>query len=247
MIGYVQWTEEKKENRAGETAILRMRFYRVSILRREGTPELLVRRRAAQAASRLQKLGVTRAVFPEDFPYGTIFARRGILPTETLSLYRSLASDWIWAEMKARSLAPTAAVAVSGERLGGELTRTVTELCLRVRYVLLDVPYGAEELARQLRREYGVSLLLSPTKQQLDSADVLVLFSPRQELSHKNPVVVPLYPGAQMDHPPRLRLPPMLEENVPQGCRREELFAALLETGALRPSQIEVVPSLLAP
>ncbi len=247
MIGYVQWTEEKKACAPGETAILRMRFYQVGILRREGTPELLVRRRAAWAAGRLHKLGVTRAVFPEDFPYAALFARRGVLPVETLPLYRSLAADWIWAEMKARGLSAGAAIAISGDRLGSEVTRTVTELCLRVRYVLLDVPYGAEELARQLRREYGVSLLLSPTKEQLESAEVLALFAPRKELSCKNGAVVPLYPGAHLDHPPRLRLPPVLEESIPEGCRREELFAALWEAGALRPGQIEVIPSLLAP
>ena len=32
-------------------------------------------------------------------------------------------------------------------------------------------------LANQLRREYGVSLLLSPTRQQMEEADVLVLFA----------------------------------------------------------------------
>ena len=106
------------------------------------------------------------------------------------------------------------------------------------RYVLVDVPYGGEALAGQLRREYGVSLLLSPTRQQLEEADVLVLFAARTDLRRKNPVVLPLY-DESAPLPPLL-LPPALEEQLPRGLRRPQLLAALVEGGVLRPGQITV-------
>lgn len=243
MIGYVQWTQERTDRRLGEISVLRMRFCRADLRQGKNTPEPVMRRRAASLAAKLHKLDVSRAVFPENFPYMAPFLRRGVLPVDPLEIYRALAADWIWAEMRARGIPAGGTVAVSGERLSGQVARTVTELSLRNRYVLLDVPYGGEELARQLRREYGVSLLLSPAREQMESADVLALFAPREELSRKNPVVLPLYEGAKLEHPPVLRLPPALEERVPHGCCRNQLFAALMEAGVLRPGQIEVVPT----
>ena len=57
----------------------------------------------------------------------------------------------------------------------------MTELVLRHRYVLLDLPYGGGDLCRQLRREYGVSLLLGPSQEQLEGAEAAVLFDPRTD------------------------------------------------------------------
>lgn len=241
MIGYVQWARERGEKAVGEIAVLRMRLCRLSLRRGERTPELVMRGRALSLAAKARKLGITRAVFPEGFPYLEQFAQRGVLPVETLGLYRTLASAWIWAEMRAKKIPTGGTVAVCGERLSGQVARTVTELSLRHRYVLLDTRDG-EELARQLRREYGVSLLLGPSKEQLEAADVLALFDAREQLSRKNPVVLPLYEGAEIARPPQLRLPPMLEERLPPDCRRDQLFAVLIEGGALRPGQIEVLP-----
>ena len=127
---------------------------------------------------------------------------------------------------------------MAGSQLTGELVRTVTELSLRNRYVLLDLPYGGEELCRQLRREYGVTLLLSPAKEQLEGADVLLLFDRREDLKPGG-VVLPLYEGAQTPLPPLL-LPPAMEERLPAGADRGQLLAALREAGALRPGQITV-------
>lgn len=60
-----------------------------------------------------------------------------------------------------------ARVLVTANALSGEVVRTVTELALRHRYLLLTVPFGGEELCRRLRREYGVSVLLNPTAEQM--------------------------------------------------------------------------------
>lgn len=136
------------------------------------------------------------------------------------------------------SPAGSARLAVAGDQLSGELVRTVTELALGNRYVLLDVPYGGDTLANQLRREYGVSLLLSPTRQQMEEADVLVLFAARTDLRRRDPAVLRLYDEAAPLPP--LLLPPVLEGQMPPGLCRPQLLAVLVESGVLRPGQITV-------
>ena len=199
----------------------------------------MLRRRVSAAGKRLRKLGITRAVLPEDFVYQELLERQGIRAVSTVTLRRALAADWARAVMETGALSPgNAKVAVAGSQLTGELVRTVTELSLRNRYVLLDLPYGGEELSRQLRREYGVTLLLRPAKEQLEGADVLLLFDRREDLKPGG-VVLPLYEGAQTPLPPLL-LPPAMEERLPAGADRGQLLAALREAGALRPGQITV-------
>ena len=55
-----------------------------------------------------------------------------------------------------------ARVLITADALSGEVVRTVTELALRHRYLMLKVPFGGEELCRRLRREYGVSIAAEP-------------------------------------------------------------------------------------
>ena len=155
----------------------------------------------------------------------------------TLALRRRLAADWVRQALAEGGVPPGGArVAVSAAQMTGELVRTVTELSLRHRYVLLDVPYGAEELCRRLRREYGVSLLLGPSKDQMEGAEALVLFDPRTDLSLKNPVALRLYDEGQALPP--LSLPPEAEEALPHGADRGQLLAVLREAGVLKREQI---------
>ena len=196
MIGLLLWKLPEKRGRSlrvGERSILHMRFTCAEITRGPKTPEAVLRRRVSAAGKRLRKLGITRAVLPEDFAYQELLERQGIRAVSTVTLRRALAADWARAVMETGALSPgNAKVAVAGSQLTGELVRTVTELSLRNRYVLLDLPYGGEELCRQLRREYGVTLLLSPAKEQLEGADVLLLFDRREDLKPGG-VVLPLH------------------------------------------------------
>ncbi|MEG1987677.1 MAG: hypothetical protein RR035_00705 [Oscillibacter sp.] len=232
MIGLLLWQPPDLRRPAlesGEESILQMRFFCVR-LRRERPAAL--RRHVKAAAKRLRRAGVTRVVLPTGFPCGELLQKYGIFPVSTLSLRRSLAADLV------RAIQPCdrARVAVAGERVTEELVRAVTEISLRSRYVLVSLPYGGEELCRRLRRAYGVSPLLNPSREQLDQADVLVLFSRREDL--KNPAVVPLYEGAEDAPLPPLTLPPEWEAQLPPDCHRPQLLAALLEGGALRREQI---------
>lgn len=223
-----------------EKHVLHARFFCAQIARGPRTPELVVRRRVAQAVRRLKKAGAVRVVLPEGFAWEALLQRGGIRPMTALPLARRMAAELAEAELRRLGTDPAGArLAVAGERLSGELTRTVTELALRHRYVLLDVPYGGEELGRQLRREYGVTLLLCPGAEQMAAADVLVLFGPRPDLQRKNPSVLELYEGGELRLPPLL-LPPALESKLPEGVDRPQMLCALQEAGALRPGQVTV-------
>lgn len=244
MIGLLVWkTPEQgkweKSVTLAERSVLRVRFLQGEILRGEKTPEAVWRQRMARAAKNMRKRGVTRVVPPAEFPAGFKWEKYGLRPVSALPLRRRLAADWTSAMLSARGLSPAGAkIALSAGQMTGELVRTVTELSLRHRYVLLDVPHGGEELCRQLRREYGVSLLLGPDREQMESADALVLFDQRTDLRRQNPVVLPIFDEtAPM---PPLSLPPVLDEQIPEGADRGKLLAALLEIGALRPGQAAV-------
>ena len=247
MVGIFLWKEPRPGKRqrsvtVREVSILHMRFLQAEILRGPKTPEAVVRRRAAAAGNRLRKQGVTRVILPETFDCAAQLSKCGLRPASTLPLRRELAADWTrW--LLAEKGVPTAGarVAVTAAQLTGEAVRTVTELTLRHRYVLLDLPYGGEELCRQLRREYGVSLLLGPSKDQLEGAEALVLFDRRTDLACKNPAVLPLYD--ETAPLPPLSLPPALEEKLPGGLDRPQLLAVLREAGVLRPGQISLGPA----
>lgn len=242
MIALLEWASPERGRRrkavtVKEESVLHLRLYRASLQRGPRTPEAVLRRRVLAAGKRLRKLGVTQAVLPAGFPYGQGLARCGLRPVSTLSLRRALAADWVRWVLEEKGRSPAGArVAVCAAQLTGEVVRTVTELSLRHRYVLVDLPYGGEELCRQLRREYGVSLLLGPPKEQLEGADALVLFDARTDL--KNPAVLALYDESQPLPP--VSLPPAMEEALPPGADRGQLVAALREAGVLRPGQIAV-------
>lgn len=238
MVGYLTWAEPQKGQRSvrlEERHILRMRFLQAEITK---SPHgAVLRRRCMAAGKRLRKRGVTQVVLPEEFPFREQLEKCGLRPVSTLALRRGVAADWVRAELTAKGQPVAGArVAVAAASLTGEAVRTVTELCLRHRYVLLDLPYGGEELCRQLRREYGVSLLLGPSKDQLEGAEALVLFDPRTDLSMKNPVALRLYDETQPLPP--LTLPPEAEEAIPQGVNRGQLLAVLREAGAVKREQI---------
>ena len=250
MMGMLLWKSPeagKREKRMAltERSVLHMRFACVEVVRGPKTPSAVLRRRVASAAKKLPRAGVTRAVLPTDFPFSAELEKYGVRPVSTLPLRRALAAETVGWRLERLGLTAGARVAVVGEQLTGELVRTVTELCLRCRYVLLDLPYGGEDLCRQLRKEYGVSLLLSPAKEQVESAEALVLFDARPDLACRNPVVLPLYDESAPL--PALALPPVLEEALPEGADRGQLLAALQEAGVLKRGQISLETEKAAP
>ena len=106
-----------------------------------------------------------------------------------------------------------------------------------MRWVLPEgFPYGAV-LEKQglrpistlpLRREFGVSVQLNPSREELEKAAILVAFSPG-EVSH--PLVLRLYDESQ--RLPLLSLPPAQESQLPPRADRGQLFTVLREAGAV--------------
>ena len=158
MIGVLTWTPpaggiRQKSVTVEMRSLFHMRVAWAAVAKGPRTPEAVVRRRVLTAARRLRKAGTGRLVVPEAFTYGEQLEKGGVTPVATVPLRRALAADLARAGMAARGLSGSARVAVAGDQLSGELVRTVTELALGHRYVWVDVPYGAEALANQLRRE----------------------------------------------------------------------------------------------
>ena len=240
MVGMLAWKTSQGEKR-GKTVTLRdrellhIRICCAEILRGPKTPESVLRRRVNTAARKLKKAGIGRVSLPEDFSQAEQLEKWELRPVSTLPLRKTLAADWVRRDLKQRGIpAAGARVAVAAGSMTGEVVRTVTELSLRHRYVLLSVPYGGEELCQQLRREYGVSLLLKPTREQLEGADAVLLFEERADL--KGTGILPLY-DERFRIPP-LSLPPALEDALPPGMVQAQLLTVLLESGVLRSGQM---------
>jgi len=240
MVGMLLWKSPRPGKREKavtirEWSILHVRFQCAEILRGPKTPEAVLRRRVATAGKRLRKLGISRVVLPEDFLYEQQLRKLELQPVSTMVLRRALAADWVrWILTERGVPLAGARVAVCAESLTGEVVRTVTELVLRHRYVLLDLPYGGEDLCRQLRREYGVSLLLGASQDQLEGAEVLVQFDNRREF-HGGTTLAVYDESVQM---PPMSLPPVMEERLPAGVNREQILAVLYGAGAIRSGQI---------
>ena len=234
MVGYIIYGDGPKKPELGTCQIAGAAFaaLRMGEARRPNSPFAL--RRAAKGAAQLREAGVRHAVFPVDFPYTALFIRQGILPVDTLPLRRALAAPLVRRRLEDAGLDPAqAVVALSGDRPLRELTEAAKALALNYRYVLLSVR-GGEEFARDLRREYGISLLLKPSADQLDRADALVLFAPRGDLAGENPIFYTLYPGGEAGRGRLpLHLPQALAAQLAPNCGFEQMAAALYAQGAL--------------
>lgn len=250
MMGLIVWQQPDNGIRlrtvtAEETSVLRVPFVRVEVLRGPRTRPATLERRMIRAAQKLRQAGVSRTVLPADYPAAQWPRRHGVEAVSTLSLRRSLGAEVVRRITAERGWSSgSVRIAVTAGQMTGELVKAVTELSLGYRYVMLDVPYGGEELCRRLRREYGVALLVQPSREQLESAQVLVAFDRRTDLAGKNEAVVELYEGAD-DTFPSLTVPPSVETQLPAGVNRLQLLAALRGAGVLAPGQIGLsVPAL---
>ena len=240
MYGYVEWTDKGRRIKPGVHSIAGLRMRSVSVPRKPGTPAFAVRRRCAAAAGLLSREGITRAVFPADFPHYAIFADHGVLPTDPMELWRALAAELVQFRLEQNGLQGRGVtVAVCADRLTDRVRRTVTELCIRNRYVILCAPERDDVLCRKLRREYGVPLVQTEDPAQLADAAVTVRFSPGDDPADRGEVLE-LYPGGR---PPdaALRLPEETEAHLPETCDRMQLLTALFAAGAVRGGQIRIL------
>ena len=230
MLGYIEFEENDakakmaKEARSGGTFLV--------LNMGKGAHGAFAAQRAARAAEKMRAQGVRRAVFPVDFPHTAVFLRRGIVPVDPMPLRRKLCARFVKKKLEMLGISGAqAVVAVSGDYVSEEMAQTVHELALSYRYVLLSVRAGDEEFACRMRRQYGVSLVLAPSVDQLERADALVLFAPRSDLKRENPVLCTLYPGGDERGRVPLALGEELSEDVAENCSHEQLIAALYSMG----------------
>ena len=234
MLGYITYGEGPRRPVLTEKKLSGGRFLALAMRETAHPGRPLALARARRAALRMWEAGVRWAIVPVDYPYTALFIRQGVAPVETAPLRQVLAAPLTRRRLEQLGLAPTeAVVGISGERMTRELWDTAKALALSFRYVLLSVP-GGEELARELRREYGISLLLRPSPDQLERSDALLLFSPRKDLSGKNPILYTLYPGGEGGRGRLpLVLPAALADQAETNCDTEQLAAALFAQGAV--------------
>ena len=234
MLGYIAYGEGPRRPVLTEKKLGGGRFLALAMRETAHPGRPLALARARRAALRMWEAGVRWAVFPVDFPYTALFIRQGVAPVETAPLRQVLAAPLTRRRLESLGRLPTEAViGLYGERMSRELWDGARALAFSYRYVLLDAP-GGEDLARELRREYGISLLLRPSPDQLERADALLLFSPRKDLTGENPILYTLYPGGEAGRGRLpLVLPPALTDQVEPNCDQEQLAAALYVQGAV--------------
>lgn len=174
MLGYVAYRAEGLPA-APARVIGGVRFRAVYVRRGDG----LAARLSARAAARvLRRAGVRCALFPRDYPHRALFAGYGVSPPPLTPLYHALAAGIVRRCAARRGLKlHRAVVAFAAPRVTPELRRAVWELSADVRYIVLRIPGGGGELARELRRERGVAAR-SAAPEETVSADLTVCFEP---------------------------------------------------------------------
>ena len=235
MLGYVCCDADGVRPAFGRRQILGCIFVELRLPKRRRPEGLWAGRQAAAAAGRMREMGVRRAIFPVEFPHISRFALQGICPVDPLPLRCALVPHLVRERLSAAGRDPREVrIAITGRHMTPALAEITQDFAIRYRHVILDVSTGGEELARMLRREYGISLLLQPAAEQLEQADVLLLFHPREDLTRTNPICYGLYSGGHEGWTESLwQLPAALEKcDVPEGCA-EQLLAALYAAGVL--------------
>ena len=238
MLGYIEYDENTKTIRLEQRRVMGGMFLSLTFGRENRG--IAGRWKATRAARKMREAGVRQAVFPVDFPYTAEFLRFGVVPVDTLPLRRAVCPAYVKERLRELQIPPERGIiALTGEYLSRELRETTRAMALDFRYVMLAVPEGGEELARELRRTYGISLLLKPTRDQLERADAMILYAPRTDLSCANKVLCAIYPGGEFT---RGRVPVAPEGEVarslPPNCDREQFAAALYAMGRLEKSTV---------
>jgi len=135
------------------------RLYGLSVLRAAADPEgFWGRRRLRRAGRGLRRGGALRVLAPFDLL--PLLGGFGLRPVDPGPFLRAQAPALALAALERRGLSPDRCeVALRGVRADRDMARAAQALCPLVRGVIIDAPRGGAELARQLRREYGVAVL----------------------------------------------------------------------------------------
>ena len=130
--------------------------------------------RLRRAGNTLRRSGIARVLTPAGFHDWPLLSACGLRSVSPEPLVRARAGDLALAALRRRELDPEhATVALRGNRADRDMERAAIRLCPVVRRLIISAPGGGEELARFLRREFGVPVL--PPEER---GDLALRFSP---------------------------------------------------------------------
>lgn len=249
MFGIVSVCTEKRGRQAAiENELLRIcgvRFLSVTVF--AGRNPALQVGRWKRAAKQMERAGVRTALFPAAFSHAALFEKRGIRAADEGYLRQMTAAAVARRAAAQRGIEPReSCVALMGDHMSAALRKALMELALHFRHTILAVPGGGGEICSVLRREYGVSVLRSTGKTQMERADVLLTFGEAVPCGRSGCLWLPCGTVTAQEgfengaDTVRYLLPPKLEEQIPDGCCTNALLSLLLETGAVRTNELEV-------
>lgn len=185
-------------------------------------------RRLRRAGRALRRKGVGRVLAPEELL--PLLEALGLRRVNPAPFVRAQSATLALAALERQGQAPDrAVVALRGLRADRDFLRTAEALCPKVRGLVIDAPRGGRELARRLRREYGVPIL--PERERGQAALIFQAGCPRRE-----EVSLELF-GPR----PRLAGLTLTAPGLEEGDREDlSLLAALWEGGRLRPEDIKI-------
>ena len=238
MLGWIEYDERCAKPSLTQRQIMGGTFLALRLGKPSGG--VFARHHAARWARRMVEQGVRSAVFSADFPYTSLFIRQGIRFVDPLPLRRALCASCVHRRLEELGIcAARAVVAIAAQYMSREVEETIRAIAVNYRYILLSVGSGGEAFARDMLRRYGTALLLSPTREQLERADALILFAPRPDLRQENRVLCVLHHGGKsgrgyMD----LRLADRPGMQMDPDWPQEQLAAALYGMGVLKPEMV---------
>ena len=186
--------------------------------------------RLRRAGRGLRRGGAQRTLVPPEFEGWPLLESCGLRPVDPGGLVRAQCLPLTVAALERRGTPPgRATVRLAGVRADRDMALAAARLCRAVRYLVISAPRGGEELARWLRREFGVPVL------------------PPEEGAHLS---LRFHPGAAGEGQPALELfglRPRLDglrlsaPALAEGDREDlPLLAALWEGGRLRESGLKI-------
>ena len=137
------------------------RLYGLPVLRGTVDPSgFWGERRLRRAGRTLRQGGVLRVLVPREFSHWGALERFGLRPVDPEGFVKAQSVPLALAALERRGVPPDrATVALRGLRADRNMARTAAALCRQVRNLVIDAPWGGEELARWLRQEFGVPIL----------------------------------------------------------------------------------------
>ena len=211
------------------------------------------RRRVETALCALQNAGIRDVVPPIDCAFTEILPSYGLAVPAPVSLYRRLAARMASMATERMHTEPARLrLCFMAKRMTSEVGGAMEALCGSARHLLLCLERGSGgEICRRLRYANGVSVVESPSDEQLARTDLYVVFDGWEEPRHlpakpgsvvlflgrgcfQVPVGCLVFDGAVLLPPARLRFA------WPPGADNEALLAALVAAGGVLPGEIQL-------